>query len=342
MKILEQENGAVLNPGDGSLPWHEFPSGLTEPPVAAVNVEPTAEAVQAGELGESAPAKQREDIKGAINSPVFFIGNIASAKIPMTHDEYQTLLTSIDKDGQSVEIKVRKTDDGRFEIIDGYHRYRACAELGKNVKFTEVAGSDEAMRELSDRLNDKRRHLTQARLAKWVVDRTVAKPEGRPGENSATTAEFEKALKLKAKELGVGVGDIKPRAEMIKLKGVSKRSVEMAAQIKEMSLEAYAKIDAKGLSLEKALKLAKAEKQKADQSTGKTSDLGGSKPEPSEEKKLEKALEKMRLAIREIFLHCFPNGKDRRECATKAMDLCSVLGVESSKLDFLNETPSAT
>ena len=32
-------DGEIQN--DGSHPWHEFPSGLTEPPVEAVDVEPT-------------------------------------------------------------------------------------------------------------------------------------------------------------------------------------------------------------------------------------------------------------------------------------------------------------
>ena len=283
-------DGEIQN--DDSLPWHEFPSGLTEQPVAAADVEPTAEPVQTGASGEPGPAQRGEATREAIKPPVFFIGNIASAKVPMTQEEFSKLLTSIEDDGQEVAITVRKTDDERFEIIDGRHRYQACLELGKDVKFVEVPGSDEEMRELSDRLNDKRRHLTQARLAKWVVDRTIANPEGRPGKNAAEAAEFQR--EQLAKELGISPTDIQPRDELAKLKGVSERSVQMAAQVKKKSPKAYEKIESEGLSLEEALKLAREEKRKAVQSTGSDSHSSNSKngkPEPSEDEKSKKAVE---------------------------------------------------
>ena len=234
-------------------------------------------------------ATDSEQVEAQKSDPVFFIGDIASAKIPMTPVEFQALLTSIDEDGQEVNITVRKTGDGRLEVIDGTHRYNACLNLGKRVKFVEVTGSDEEMRALSDRLNDKRRHLTQARLAKWVVDRTLANPEGRPPKNSAAAAEISR--EQLARELGVNVTDIKPRDELAQLKGVSTRSVQMAAQIKKASPQIYKKIDSEGLSLEEALKQARKEQREADQ--------GANQSEPSEkevEKAVGRAVEKVRQA----------------------------------------------
>ena len=325
-------DGAIQ--GDNPITQQESPSDFTEPTGEAVEVEPAAEPEQPEALGEPDP-EQGEATREAINSPEFFIGNIASAIVPMTPEEFHQLRTSIDDDGQEVAISVRKMDDNRWEIIDGAHRYRACVDLGKDVKFVEVFGSDEEMRALSDRLNDKRRHLTQARLAKWVVDRTIANPEGRPRKNAAASAEINR--EQLAEKLGIGVTNIIPRNELAKLKGVSERSVQMAAQIKKESPEVFEKIDSEGLSLEEALKLAQEKKrnvtQYAKQSDSHSSNSKNGKPEPSEDEKSEKAVDKMRLAIKDVFL-CFPKGKDKDEFVKKVQELCSILGIKLTPLDL--------
>jgi hypothetical protein len=96
-----------------------------------------------------------------------------SAAFPaMSADDFQALKSDIEANGQREPIIVL---DGM--VLDGWHRYRACTELGTKVKqFTFACGSDPVAFVISHNLH--RRHLTASQRAAAVVACQQWQPAG--------------------------------------------------------------------------------------------------------------------------------------------------------------------
>lgn len=97
-----------------------------------------------------------------------------SAAFPgMTEDEFEQLTVDIEANGQREPIIVHEG-----LVLDGWHRYRACAALGIEAKrFTFAADGDPVSFVLSQNLH--RRHLTASQRAIAVVACKEWAPAGR-------------------------------------------------------------------------------------------------------------------------------------------------------------------
>jgi ParB-like chromosome segregation protein Spo0J len=97
-----------------------------------------------------------------------------SAAFPsMSEADFQALKDDIDNNGQREPVIVL---DGM--VLDGWHRYRACSELGLPVeKFTFKDGADPVAFVLSTNLH--RRHLSASQRAAAVVACTAWAPAHR-------------------------------------------------------------------------------------------------------------------------------------------------------------------
>lgn len=98
-----------------------------------------------------------------------------SAAFPgMTDEEFEQLTADIDANGQREPIIVHEG-----MVLDGWHRYRACAALGIDPKrFTFATDGDPVSFVLSQNLH--RRHLSASQRAAAVVACSEWAPAGRP------------------------------------------------------------------------------------------------------------------------------------------------------------------
>lgn len=105
-----------------------------------------------------------------------------SAAFPaMSADDFQALKDDVEINGQREPVMVYKG-----MVLDGWHRYRACMELGREPeRFTFPADKDPVAFVLSHNLH--RRHLTSSQRAAAVVACTEWAPASRPkkGEPSS-------------------------------------------------------------------------------------------------------------------------------------------------------------
>jgi regulator of replication initiation timing len=106
-----------------------------------------------------------------------------SAAFPaMSAEDFQALKDDIEVNGQREPVIVL---DGM--VLDGWHRYRACSDLGLNVKhFTFGADDDAAAFVLSHNLH--RRHLTASQRAAAVVACSQWTPPSRPQKGAAAAS----------------------------------------------------------------------------------------------------------------------------------------------------------
>lgn len=106
-----------------------------------------------------------------------------SAAFPaMSADDFQALKDDIESNGQREPVIVL---DGM--VLDGWHRYRACTELGLKVtQFTFPAGDDPVAFVLSHNLH--RRHLTASQRAAAVVACSSWAPAHRPKKAETISA----------------------------------------------------------------------------------------------------------------------------------------------------------
>ncbi|PHQ85041.1 MAG: plasmid partitioning protein RepB [Thalassobium sp.] len=90
-------------------------------------------------------------------------------------DGFDTLMTSIKEDGQQVPILVRRSNiDGRYEVIYGRRRLKACRELGLKVR-ANVEDLDDASALLAKGLeNAARRNLSFYEKARFAAVIQVA------------------------------------------------------------------------------------------------------------------------------------------------------------------------
>jgi ParB-like chromosome segregation protein Spo0J len=113
---------------------------------------------------------------------------------PMDDEEYRALRDDIQKHGLSIPIV--KTKDGK--IVDGYHRFRACCELGIRPKWVIVENTDDA----EYRLNIFRRHLpveVRALLAARYAERNQL--PGDKMEHAAKLAGVSRSTVARAKTI---------------------------------------------------------------------------------------------------------------------------------------------
>lgn len=113
-----------------------------------------------------------------------------SAAFPaMSAEDFQALKDDIEVNGQREPVMV-------FEgmVLDGWHRYRACADLGlKPTQFTFTDGDPVAF-VLSHNLH--RRHLSASQRAAAVVACSAWTPKGRPAGKPETISGFSKDAEM--------------------------------------------------------------------------------------------------------------------------------------------------
>lgn len=116
-----------------------------------------------------------------------------SAAFPaMSDEDFQALKDDIEINGQREPVMI-------FEgmVLDGWHRYRACVDLGlKPQQFTFPEGDDPVAFVLSQNLH--RRHLSASQRAAAVVACAQWAPAGRPkkvepGSTYSTNKDLAKA-----------------------------------------------------------------------------------------------------------------------------------------------------
>ncbi len=171
----------------------------------------------------------------------------------MNEDEWNNFLASVEKEGIRQPIDVNKD----MTIIDGRHRVKASKELG----FTELQARvhDLTRIEMLKFVRDtavERRNLTKAQILNIVLstDDLVGDLEARAKENQRKAAEQtnNKKSRLNSKEpkredltLESKEPEVKPQntnAELGKIAGVSKATVQRAKRIKKENPEAYEKV----------------------------------------------------------------------------------------------------
>jgi ParB-like chromosome segregation protein Spo0J len=152
----------------------------------------------------------------------------------MSEEEFAELKASIQAEGQHYAIIVNED----LEVLDGHHRYRACAELGIEPDF-EVRKFDDKLLEKKFVIeaNLRRRHLNNFQLVELAVplleiEKTLAKQrQSRGGKNGRNL------------QLGIAPEDIEPEfkaktAEVVAKKaGVSTRTFERGKVILEEASE---------------------------------------------------------------------------------------------------------
>ena len=121
-----------------------------------------------------------------------------SAAFPsMSAEDFQALKDDIDNNGQREPVMLLEG-----MVLDGWHRYRACVELGiKPTQFKFPEGDDPVAFVISHNLH--RRHLTPTQRAaavvacsEWVAP-TIGRPRVEPGSTLAkTNAEMAKAAQV--------------------------------------------------------------------------------------------------------------------------------------------------
>jgi len=145
---------------------------------------------------------------------------------PMTTEEMASLVEDIKANGLAQPIV---THEGA--ILDGRHRHQACLQAGVEPQFTEFHGGDALAFVLSANLN--RRHLTVAQRA-MVAAKIANMPAHRPEDKCANlrTSQPEAAEAL----------------------GVSRRSVQTAAQILDEAPKLAKEVEAGNITLNAARK----------------------------------------------------------------------------------------
>ena len=145
---------------------------------------------------------------------------------PMTTEEMASLVEDIKANGLAQPIV---THEGA--ILDGRHRHQACLQAGVEPQFTVFRGGDALAFVLSANLN--RRHLTVAQRA-MVAAKIANMPAHRPEDKCAN---------LRTSQPGA--------AEAL---GVSRRSVQTAAQILDEAPKLAKEVEAGNITLNAARK----------------------------------------------------------------------------------------
>ena len=85
---------------------------------------------------------------------------------PMTEGEFDALKNSIESHGYDHRFPIITMDGA---VIDGWHRYKACCELGIQPNIETFVGDESQARAFVIRANAARRHLSKAAYAAAIV-----------------------------------------------------------------------------------------------------------------------------------------------------------------------------
>jgi ParB-like chromosome segregation protein Spo0J len=153
----------------------------------------------------------------------------------MSDEEFAELKASIQAEGQHYAIVANEN----LEVLDGYHRFRACTELGIEPDFEVRKFEDKLLeKKFVIEANLRRRHLTKFQLVELGVplleiEKALAK------KRQATGGKIGRNI-----QLGLAPGDAKPEfkktkatAAVAKKVGVSTRTFERGKKILEKASE---------------------------------------------------------------------------------------------------------
>jgi hypothetical protein len=141
-----------------------------------------------------------------------------SAAFPdMDEEDFQELLSSIKAHGQREPITIFEG-----QVLDGWHRYRACQELDIGPMTTEFDGDDPVAFVIDLNLN--RRQLSPSQKALAVVSCNAWRSVGKPLITPRGVISDQKSAKDMAKSAGVGERTVQ-RAKEVVTKG-DKETVE--------------------------------------------------------------------------------------------------------------------
>jgi modification methylase len=172
----------------------------------------------------------------------------------MSDDEYRELKEDIKKNGLIEPIWTY-----RGKIIDGRHRYRACADTNTPAKFREYEGTDPMAFVLG--LNLKRRHLTLDQLATVALEVEVyyAK-EAKEKQSLAGTKHIGNQYTREKMELKEKIPDVpksKPapqaRDKAAETVGVNSRYIQDAKRVEKSMPELIPRIKSGEISLKVAV-----------------------------------------------------------------------------------------
>jgi hypothetical protein len=151
---------------------------------------------------------------------------ISAAFPAMPEDEFAALVTDIKTRGQRLPITVYEG-----QVLDGWHRYRACRELGLTPTVVEFTGSVEEAVGLVISLNARRRHLDTGQLALFTLEYLLPRFEAEAQERQRAGT---KAVPTDLCAPGRTGGRRRHRAsaDAAKSMGVSSRSVERAKYVR--------------------------------------------------------------------------------------------------------------
>src|SRR5689334_8392230 len=90
----------------------------------------------------------------------------------MQPEEYATLTTDIREHGQQEPIWLYEG-----KILEGWHRFKACLELGLTPRTQEFNGTAQEAKDYVISRNSIRRHLNQSQQACVAVDYSELNPE---------------------------------------------------------------------------------------------------------------------------------------------------------------------
>lgn len=133
---------------------------------------------------------------------------IAEIMPESTPAEYEALKSSIAENGLWIEIMLFES-----RILDGRHRYRACIETGRDLRFSEFNGTwEEAVKFVQD-VNLNRRNHTDAQKA-LIAAKVANLARGRPKLNPSAEGIISQA---KAAEMfGVSVASVERANKVLK------------------------------------------------------------------------------------------------------------------------------
>lgn len=165
----------------------------------------------------------------------------------MPADELQALVDDIRAHGQREPIVLF---DGM--VLDGWHRYRACAQLGVAAANTEFPGDEDPVGWVISR-NGHRRSQSAGQKAMAIAECVQWRTRGRPAVHSR--GESAPGAELGAKSLSAGR---KSADDMARAVGVSARTVEQAKEvIAKAAPEVRQAVKAGKVSVKRAAEVAK-------------------------------------------------------------------------------------
>lgn len=167
---------------------------------------------------------------------------LSTAFADMSGEEYKVLLDSINHIGLQNPITLFEG-----QVLDGWHRYKACLERQVPASFVELADVDAGEFVLAQ--NKARRSSTQAQLA-LAVNAVYTWQRGRPQNNCDGTADLSQA------EIKAVVATELNQNQVAKKHGLSTSSLRKAGQIEESPL-AVAAVKAGKMGLDKAVAISK-------------------------------------------------------------------------------------